>query len=94
MNPKSGLVYPQFHLVFDDNLKTVPHIWAGTVLENWEELVASSKENSIEGFYDVTKTWFKGKVYPSVGPQAAANHQTSSSAVSQPNGGPTSSSRS
>ena len=34
MNPKSGLVSPQFHLVFDDIFETVPHIWAGTVQEN------------------------------------------------------------
>ena len=56
VNPKSGLVYPQFNLVFDDNFETVPHLRAGTVLENWAELVSSSKENSIERFYDVTKT--------------------------------------
>ena len=43
MNPKSGLVSSQFHLVFDDNLETVPPLQDGTVPENWEELVASSK---------------------------------------------------
>ena len=64
MNPKSGLVSPQFNLVFDDNFETVPHIWDGTVLQNWAELVASSKEKSIEGFYEVTKTWFEGVVDP------------------------------
>ena len=90
MNPKSGLVSPQFHLVFDENFETVPHLWAGTVPENWAELVASSKEKSIEGFYDVTQTWFKGEVDPSADPQAAANHQTSSLAASQTNGDPTS----
>ena len=58
MNPKSGLVSPQFYLVFDENFVTVPHIQDGTIPENWVELVASSKENSIKGFYDVTKTWF------------------------------------
>ena len=91
MNPKSGLAFPQFHLVFDENFETVPHLWAGTVPENWAELVASSKENSIEGFYDVTKTWFEGKVNLSSDPQYAANHQTSSLDASQPNGGQTSS---
>ena len=60
INPKSGLVYPKFHLAFDDNFKTLLHIWAGTVPGNREELVASSKEKSIEGFYYVTKTWFEG----------------------------------
>ena len=43
MNPKSGLVSTQFHLVFDDNFETLSHLRAGTVLEKWAELVASSK---------------------------------------------------
>ena len=43
MDPKSGFVSPQFYLVFDDNFETVPHLRAGTIPENWAELVASSK---------------------------------------------------
>ena len=31
MNPKTGLVSPQFNLVFDDNFETVPQLRAGTV---------------------------------------------------------------
>ena len=62
MNPKTGLVSPQFHLVFDDIFETVPHLRAGTVPENWEELVTNSRENSTECFYDITKTWFDGEV--------------------------------
>ena len=34
-NHNSGLVSPQFHLVFDENFKTVPHLRAETVPENW-----------------------------------------------------------
>ena len=34
MNPKTGLVSPEFHLVFDDNFETVPDLRAGTVPEN------------------------------------------------------------
>ena len=37
MNTKSGLISPQFHLVFDEIFETVPHLWAGTVPENWSE---------------------------------------------------------
>ena len=47
MNSKSGLVSPQIYLVFDDNFETVTNLRAGTVLDNWAELVASSKEKSI-----------------------------------------------
>ena len=87
MNPKSGLVSPQFHLVFDNIFETVPHLRADTVPDSWEDLVASSKEKSVEGLYDVTQTWFEGQADTSADPQAAANHPTSSSAASQPNGG-------
>ena len=34
MNTNSGLVFPQFYLVFDDNFETVPRLWAGTFSEN------------------------------------------------------------
>ena len=62
MNPKTGLVSPQFHLVFDENFETVPHLRAGTVPENWANLVNNSRQKSTEGFYDITKTWFDGEV--------------------------------
>ena len=62
MNPKTGLVSPQFNLVFDDNFETVPHLRAGTVPENWSDLVTNSREKSTEGVYDITKTWFDGEV--------------------------------
>ena len=42
----------------------------------------AGKENSIKGFFDVTKTWFKGKVDVSADPQAAGNNDTSSLAAS------------
>ena len=62
MTPKTGLVSPQFHLVFDDNFEAVPHLRAGTVPENWSDLVTNSREKSTEGFYDITKIWFDGEV--------------------------------
>ena len=46
INTKTGLVSLQFHLVFDDNFETVPHLCAGTVPENWAELVTNSREKS------------------------------------------------
>ena len=55
MNPKTGLVSLQFHLVFDENFETVPHLRAGTVPENWADLVTNSREKSTEGFYDIKK---------------------------------------
>jgi hypothetical protein len=31
LNPKTGLIFPQFHVVFDGNFSTVPNLRAGTV---------------------------------------------------------------
>ena len=33
LNPKTGLVLPQYHVVFDDNFSTVPNLWSGIVPE-------------------------------------------------------------
>ena len=34
INPKTGLVSPQFHIVFDDDFTKVPHLRKGTVPPN------------------------------------------------------------
>ena len=59
MNPKTGLVSPQFQVVFDDDFTTVSHLRKGTVPQNWERLVTGSREKSTEEFFDLTKTWFE-----------------------------------
>ena len=59
LNPKTGLVSPQFHVVFNDDFTTVTHLRKGTVPPNWAKLVANSGERSTEEFYDLTKTWFE-----------------------------------
>ena len=43
LNPKTGLVSPQYHVVFDDDFTMVPHLRKGTVLPNWERLVLGSR---------------------------------------------------
>ena len=59
LNPKTRLVSPQFHVVFDDNFMTVPHLQKCTVPPNWEKLVVGSREKSTEEFFDLPKTWFE-----------------------------------
>ena len=59
LNPKTGLVSPQFHVVFDDNFATFPHLRKGTVPPNWNKLVIGSWEKSTDEFFDLTKTWFQ-----------------------------------
>ena len=65
MNPKTGLVSPQFHVVFDDTFSTVPHIRSGTVPPNWAKLVRDSSELVTDQEYDLTRTWFEGVQDPS-----------------------------
>eukprot|EP00956_Cyclotella_meneghiniana_P037460 scaffold139228_cov59-Cyclotella_meneghiniana.AAC.1 len=60
MNPSSGLVSPQFHVVFDDTFSTIPHLRSGTIPSNWEHLVRNSKELVTHEDYDLTRTWFDG----------------------------------
>ena len=38
-NPTTGLVSPQYHLVFDNEFSTVPYMEAGTIPSNWDNLV-------------------------------------------------------
>ena len=60
LHPKTGLVLSQYHFVFDDDISTVPHLWANTVPEIWAELVKNSRVKSVDGCYNVTKTWYNG----------------------------------
>jgi hypothetical protein len=65
LNPKTGLVSPQFHVVYDDNFTTVPHMRNLTVPSNWAQLVKNSSELITTEQYDLTKTWFEGQDDPS-----------------------------
>ena len=56
--PKTGLVSPQFHIVFDDDFTTVPYLQKGAFPPNWNKLGIGSQEKSTDEFFDLTKTWF------------------------------------
>ena len=61
LNPKTGLVSPQFYVVFDDDFTIFPHLQRGTVPPNWNKLVIGSREKSTDEFFDLTKIWFQPK---------------------------------
>ncbi len=44
LNPRTGHVSPQFHVVFDDLFTTVPYMKKSEVPPNWAELVEKSSE--------------------------------------------------
>ena len=56
LNPGTGHVSPQYHLVFDDEFFTVCHLRAGTVPQNWRELVELSSFSSTEEQYSLADT--------------------------------------
>ena len=59
LNPKTGHVSPQYHIVFDDNFTTVPYMRAGDMPPNWLDLVKRSSELATLEQFDAAKTWFE-----------------------------------
>ena len=58
LNPKTGLVSPQYHVVYDDQFSTFHHMCDLTVPPNWAQLVQNSSKLVTTEQYDLTKTWF------------------------------------
>ena len=44
LNPRTGHVSPQFHVVYDDDFTTVPYLRTGKVPPHWEKLVQQSAQ--------------------------------------------------
>ena len=57
LNPKTGHVSPQYHIIFDDNFTTVPYMNEHQVPPNWSNLVANSRELVTDEQFDLAKTW-------------------------------------
>jgi hypothetical protein len=48
LNPRTGHVSPQFHVVFDDFFSTVPYMAKGEVPPHWASLVETSREKVLK----------------------------------------------
>jgi hypothetical protein len=57
LNPWTGHLSPQFHVVFDDFFSMVPYMAKGEVPPHWASLVKTSQEKVTEEDYDLAKTW-------------------------------------
>jgi hypothetical protein len=59
LNPRTGHVLPQFHVVFDDLFTTVPYMNKNKIPPNWAYLVKKSSEHLIDKIHDVpvANTW-------------------------------------
>ena len=53
----TGLVLPQFHVVFDDFFSTVPYMNAGTTPPNWSDLVMHSSKLSTDKAFELAENW-------------------------------------
>ena len=56
LNPKSGLVSPQFYVVYDDQFSTVSYMRDFAVPPNWAQPVKNSSELVTVKQYDLSKT--------------------------------------
>jgi len=57
LNPRTGHVSPQFHVVFDDTFSTVPFMDQSQVPSNWSDLVENSRELVTDEQYELANTW-------------------------------------
>ena len=57
LNPRTGHVSPQFHVVFDDHFTTVQFMEKNEVPPHWAELVENSYEKVTEENYEIARTW-------------------------------------
>ena len=60
LNPTTGRVSPQYHVVFDDDFTTVPYMEAGTIPPNWEDLVTYSAEKATTTDFEMAESWLAG----------------------------------
>ena len=58
LNPATGHVSPQFHVVINDEFSTVPFIREGTITSNWTDIVQSISQSGAPYNIDLKYTWF------------------------------------
>ncbi len=55
LNPQTGLVSKQFHVVFDDHFATVPFMEKNEVPPHWAQLVKKSHEKVTKEHYELAE---------------------------------------
>jgi hypothetical protein len=56
LNPQTGHISPQYHVVFDDQFMTVLFMEKNEVPPNWAQLVENSTEMVTKEHYELAKT--------------------------------------
>ena len=62
MNLRTGLVSPQFHVVFDDEFSTVPYLYNEATPPNWGKLVEHCSEHATDTQEKLSKKWLHSHV--------------------------------
>ena len=57
LNLKTGLISPQFHVIFDDEFTTVPYLESDSEPPNWPHLVSSCTERATDEQEDLAYAW-------------------------------------
>ena len=57
MNLYTGLVSPQFHVIFDEEFTTVPYLTSNTPPPNWLYLVETAQEKATEDQEKLAYDW-------------------------------------
>ena len=60
-NPTACRISPQYHVVFDDELSTMPYMEAGTIPTNWENLVKNSSKMATAQDVNLADTCMRGQ---------------------------------
>ena len=58
LNPATGHVSPQFHLVFDDEFSTVTFMRECKIPPNWTDLMKHTSQSGAPDNIDPRDTWF------------------------------------
>ena len=64
LNIQTGLVSPQYHVVFDDSFSTVQYLDSSTPPPNWTKLIASSSDKISDLDATTPSTWFYPHLQP------------------------------
>ncbi len=64
LDPWTGHVSPQFHLVFNDHFKSVPFMEKNEVPPHWAQLAKKLREKVTEEHYELAKTWLFSDAEP------------------------------
>ena len=59
LNPVTGNVSPQYHIVYDKTLSTVSHIRDETIPPTWYEMCKNSVKSATSNAFDLSELWFK-----------------------------------